>query len=486
MKKNLLLFFFIPYCLLGQSLFISDSIVVSTEGTSTRAPRIALLEDNSPVIYWGKSGSNSALYLAIWDNTTAAFGDPISINTGSATADIWGGSLGPQIVTQGNTMFIVFENYGEGIYCGKSIDGGQTFADPVSVWDAPAGRVATLPSVAISPNGNPVVSFITTNFNEQEALYEVAKSNDGGLSFSLPAVANEVVDGTEVCECCMGSIVAPSEDEIYISFRNNDDNKRDIWIAQSLDGGSSFTNASDIDDTDWTTFSCPQSGPDMIVDGDNIYTTFFSATNGANIYFSALNKATMEAGNQFQIPALNGSNTSQNFPAIAGNSDTLGLVWQEIGDNGYDIVIAWSVNGLAGLEDQSTLVAGGTSSQKQADVVFKDGVFHIAYEDSSLGRVMYRTAGFEEIVSIADPQFDIFNFEITPNPVSEFSMVYFSNDKAEQITANLINTSGQVIKTYSTNSDRIKINKEGVSAGTYFLQLNTNQGTAIKKIVLLN
>ena len=161
MKKVLLYLFLLPTLLSGQSnLFLTDAIPVSTAGTGLRAPRIALLEGNRPIVYWGKTGSNATLYLAIWQD--GAFGAPIALNINGIDLDLWSGGLGPQIAASGNSIFVVFESYGEGIYCLRSADGGQSFGAPVPVFDAPAGRVATIPSIAITPAGNPVISFITT------------------------------------------------------------------------------------------------------------------------------------------------------------------------------------------------------------------------------------------------------------------------------------------------------------------------------------
>jgi hypothetical protein len=347
MKSLLPLLLFLPTFLYGQLLYLSDPILVSTSGTGSRAPRVAVLEGNRPVVYWGKTGTNPKLYLAFGENLS--FGAPLEVSTNGIDLDLWGGALGPQIAARGNVLFLVFESYGTGIYSIKSDDNGQSFSAPVLVYSPPPGRYATLPSVAIDPALNPVVSFITTNASEQDARYEITHSTDGGLSFPPTNIANTPAAGEEVCECCPATIGAFSENEIYLAFRNNDDNLRDIWVAKSIDGGANFTEATDIDDTDWLTQTCPQSGPDMMMDGDSIYAVFFSAATASNIYLSTLDKASMSLGNYFQITSSAAPDLIQGNPAIAGNGDTMAVVWEEYVGNNWDVKLCWSVNGTGEL-----------------------------------------------------------------------------------------------------------------------------------------
>ena len=333
MKSILTVLSFLPYFLIGQSIFLSDTIHVSPDGTGSRSPRIALLEGNRPIVYWGKTGGNPTLYLSIWND--GSFDSPIALNTNGIEPDLWSGGLGPQIAAQGDIIFLVFESYGQGIYCIKSDDGGQSFGNPVSVYDAPQGRVATLPSVAIDPENNPIISFITTDFSEQNARHEVTKSTDGGMSFPSPTIASSSASGNEVCECCPSSIGVASGNEMYLAFRNNDNNTRDIWVAKSSDGGASFPEAVDIDTSDWVAFVARKADLIFCSMETAFFSVFFSGKNGSDIYFSSMNKNTMEAGFQFRFPTYNGQNSTQNFPSITGNSDTLGVAWQEVGDNGF-------------------------------------------------------------------------------------------------------------------------------------------------------
>ena len=55
---------------------------------------------------------------------------------------------------------------------------------------------------------------------------------------------------------------------MYIAFRNNDNNLRDIWLTRSTDGGDSFSSAFDVDETDWIVSACPSNGPHFAIVDD--------------------------------------------------------------------------------------------------------------------------------------------------------------------------------------------------------------------------
>ena len=58
-------------------------------------------------------------------------------------------------------------------------------------------------------------------------------------------------------------------------FRNNDNNLRDIWVSRSSNSGLDFTEATDVDDTDWVINACPISGPQMAqLAGDSLITAW--------------------------------------------------------------------------------------------------------------------------------------------------------------------------------------------------------------------
>lgn len=470
--------------LTGQTeIFLSEPIQVAPDLTyGNRAPRIVLLEDGNPLVYWGKPGSSPKMYISRWQND--GFDPPVLINTNGIDIDLWASGLGPQLASFGNTVFLVFETYGEGIWCMRSADGGLSFGNPVSVYDLPQGRVATLPTVAVDNDGNPVVSFITTNNQEEEALYEVATSLDGGLSFEPAVVANLSAATGEVCECCPASMTISPAEEMLLTFRNNNNNMRDIWATKSTDGGLTFPDATDLDDTDWLLFSCPISGSHSMIAGDSLIAVYFSSGEGnPRVYLSTIHIGSMAKGDQFKMPTFTGEESGQNQPRIAGNQDTIGVVWEENTVSAKDIVLSYSVNGTSDLKSQLVKITEGTTSFRFPDIAYSNGVFHIVYEDAFLGAVMYRQAGFSPIISSSVTISNTVETKATPNPFSAKTLVDFENNHNELTTAKLFDAAGLLLKTQQTFDSQIEINGLNLSPGIYFLQLQNGEKTAVVKLI---
>lgn len=488
MNKVLSIFLvFVTFHLSGQTeIFLSDPIQVAPDLTyGSRAPRIALLEDGSPLVYWGKTGFTPSMYIAKWQS--GDFLDPVMVNTNNIDVDLWASGLGPQLATFGNTVFLVFETYGEGIWCVRSTDGGETFENPVSVYDLPQGRVATLPSIAIDNEGNPIVSFVTTNFQEAEALYEVAVSFDSGQTFEPAVVANLSASSGEVCECCPASMTINSSEEMLLTFRNNNNNVRDIWATKSVDGGENFPEATDLDDTDWLTFTCPTSGPHTMISGDSLIVVYFSSGEGnPRVYLSTMDINSMEKGNQFQLPTFDEEESGQNFPRIAGNQDTLGVVWEENEANSKSIILAYSVNGTTDLSSQLVRIAEGNVSQRYPDIAYAKGIFHVVYEDLFLGAVMYRQASFSPLTATKNIKSRRKILDASPNPFYSKTIVSFENEHQELVIAKLFDANGKLFKIQYTFDTQIEIDDSSMDDGIYFLHVQNGEKKNVIKLILSN
>lgn len=469
--------------LFGQEIFFSDPIPVAENTYGNKAPRISLLEDGSPVVYFGKSGANPSLYVV--RGVLGEFETPVSIPINNLDVNLWSGELGPQIATFGNTIYVVYEVYGDGIYVSTSTDGGDTWADPVSTVDLAPGRYATLPSIGVDLLGNPIVNFITTNSSEQDALFEVVRSLDGGQTFELPTVANVSADGGEVCECCTAGIMSDSDGDIFLSFRNNDNNIRDIWVAKSDNGAVSFDVATDIDDTDWESFVCPSSGPMSMESGDDLVSVFFSAGGGSSsVYVSTVNRSTMVAGTQWQMPTFTGDAVTQNYPRIAGEGNLMGMVWEENATGSKDVLFAYSESGAADLTSESIVLAGGDFSQRNPDIAYGDGLFHVVYTDQVTNQVMYVQAGFAPFVSTKVIDQVDFNVRLSPNPAKDYFQINLSELPTETVLFSLFDVSGKFVLEGEINQQLTTVSIGDLNTGIYFLEIISGESRSIKKVVL--
>ncbi|MCF8244221.1 MAG: T9SS type A sorting domain-containing protein [Saprospiraceae bacterium] len=463
----------------------SEPIPVATSTFGSSSPKIGQLASGEIVAVWGKSGSSPKIYFSRLVNDS--FEVPLQLSTGGITPDIYGfGGLG--MAVSGNKIFVVFENFDSGVHVLRSEDGGQTFLPPVSVFDPPAGDWTTLASVAADGQGNPIVSVIRELATETEARYIVVRSTDGGASFLPPVIGSEPADGEYVCECCPSEMVVAG-DSVWLVFRNNNDNLRDIWVSRSTDAAASFDMATDVDDTDWMVNACPISGPRLKkIGNDSLLAVWMSgATGQGRIYGATLHGGTMEKGWQFGFTPTNASGL-QSFPSIAGNGDTLCVVWEEsgFGANAGEMLFSFSITGAAGLAAYPPgFVEQAPGNQKYPDIFFDDGIFHLIYQTG--GALAYRRGVMAIINSSVEKTPQLPDFELLSNPTTGFVLVKMN--EPGQANLALFSSTGQVVAQWPLGAVSagaiLKLPlSTGIPAGLYFLKMEKGGLVWTEKLVV--
>ena len=485
-------FFVLGLLLSGMSSYsqmavdISPPISVTNNAASfgKHLPKIELFGDGTPVVFWSKAGATSHLYLAIMDDTS--FSEPIQVPTGTVNPNVWGGALGPDFAVRDNVIFIVFEKYGDAIYCQKSTDRGQTFSDAVVVYDPPSGKYATLPTVYISEEYNPIVGFITTNASEEEAESVLVTSSDGGETFGTAVVANANADGTEVCECCPSGLLIDNEGDYYFSFRNNNENIRDIWVAKSTDNGQSFPDAVDVDETNWFIQGCPSTGPQSFDMGSELLTVFFSAADGweTGVYMNTFDKTTLISDAVLKLPTLDGLPNNQYFPRIDGNGDTLGIVWHESVAGNTEIILAYSTSGVTGLLENTVNVSDMINSQTFSDIVYKNGEFHIVYEDQSSGTIMYQVATLQEAVDVPESNNPAVDLNVYPNPAHNMVTITMNDNNSQTSKLIVRDITGRIYYQNDQFHNKANINVDSWECGVYLITLESNHRQYLTKLIV--
>ncbi len=488
-KKILLsgiLVFFTLTAYVQNGIHWTSPVTVATASFGDDSPRIALLADGSPAVLWGKSGLGAKIYFSRWDN--GAFTDPLQINTNGIGPEVYSFG-GLDLATHGDAVFLVFENFSNGIFLVRSTDGGQSFELPVSVFDPPPGDWATLASVATDDNGNPLVSVIRELTNETQARYVMMRSTDGGLTFSPPVVASEPANGEYVCECCPSDIFSKN-DNVWLAFRNNDNNLRDAWVSRSSDGGATFEAATDVDATDWNINACPISGIKIApLGGDSLVTAWMSGASGlGRVSFSTLHGGTMEKGWEFEFPQTN-ANAQQVRPDVAGANDTIGVVWEEsgFGVNSTDLMFAFSKNGAAGLTQNFSNLTEVTGNQRYPSLAFANGFFHLVYTDSN-GELKYLKGTVSEVSSAGDFEKNELSVELVSQPVKGSLQLRVQSPVSRQLEVVLLDAGGRRLKNWpdvptAAGEFLVKLEAGQVAPGLHFLQVRTGCGVLVKKVI---
>lgn len=409
------------------------------------------------------------LYAARWNGT--GFGAPVQITPNNVDPFImtW---AGPDMAAAGNTVFAVFKQQPEMmnyIYIVKSTDGGVTWSDTTRV-ETMTGAYARFPSLAVTSSGNPAVMFMTFNSSWGNAEYVVANSTDGGQTFQVP-VNVSALSGSDVCDCCPGYIEIEGNNQVA-SFRRNNNNMRDMWAAVSTNSGVTFPTVMDVDNTNWMINACPSSGPDPYLWNDSLITVFMSGSTGDNrIILNTRNISTQQNGYTTMLAGTVPSNASQNYPFIAGNGDTVAVVWQQNDNGNMNSYYSWSLDGAAGLINNEAMLNNNTmNAQENPHIAYSNGTFHFVFTDGMTGNVIYKKATIdptglnelqnEQVISVA------------PNPFSDYATVNFDNPGKVSVEGRVYDVSGKLVRTLTSSADRLTIDRGSLEPGMYFLTIN--------------
>ncbi|MBC7864291.1 MAG: T9SS type A sorting domain-containing protein [Bacteroidia bacterium] len=477
MKKKYLLstipVFFLATGFFAQTLTWSNPIVVAA-GTADplNRPKIKLSLNNVPTVIWTEAIGPNILYCA--RKTGVNFAMPVAVapalDPRSTMMD------GPNMTVAGDTVYVIYSSPSSGvgdIYLSKSLNGGQSFSNPVMVNDP--GNIPVLPWVSTSPGGNPVCAYMQLDLSWTNPRHVVSTSTNGGATFGSEVDGTLLAPGV-VCECCPPSLASKGSKQVLL-FRNNNSNVRDIWTGLSNDDGNTFTQSTDIDATNWMVMSCPSSGPEGIISGDSLIAVWMSASTGdERVHVGTMNINTMQSGFNNEINSVPG-NYLQNLPTIAGQGDTLGVVWQDFRNGNYDCMFSYSVSGASGLDNQYFYIDSGMTAQYNVDVAYANGTFHFVYQDDTNNKIMYRTASFTS-VGLAEMQNEQ-SVVVAPNPFSKRTTLSFKGSN-KPLSVSLFDVSGKLISTYGNISSNEVIVEENFDRGIYFFSAKMQDGKIVK------
>ena len=129
----------IPSLLFSQNLIWSQPIEVASGVSASLRPRIALDNQDNPIVIFAQNANPNQLYKTKLNNNVF---EPI-VNLNSARP-ITNSAYGPEISFTDDLIYICFEDENEGIFLLKSSDGGVNFSDSI--------RVDNINNFAILPN----------------------------------------------------------------------------------------------------------------------------------------------------------------------------------------------------------------------------------------------------------------------------------------------------------------------------------------------
>lgn len=363
------------------------------------APKAAIGPDGTIYVIWAdyRGGIEPQIFLSKSTDGGETFSAGRQLT--NATALQAGMQRGPQLVADRMgvlhmTWQVRNEQQNISVRYARSTDGGTTFSTPTAI-AADSGKYnQDFPSVAVDSSGNPFAAWIDTRESEMKtaehpALY-VVRSTDGGRSFNAPVNATKTLGkfaGT--CECCNTAIAVSPEGNVYATFRSNIDNNRDIYIARSLDGGTTFTTIKAASES-WPINACPMTGSSIALDGEGtlhiVWRDSRPSSGGKDyVYYTTLARGATACAPDRKISR---TTSKSNYPTIAAapNGGVI-CAFQDNRNDAADIFFTTSTDGGATFSRDAKLThETGTARQElPAAVVGPDGTPFIVWQDARLG-----------------------------------------------------------------------------------------------------
>ena len=487
MKTTLLVFALISTFSFGQNQITWGTTGdVSTPSFGNYFPRVVSDATGDPMVSWS---GNSDMYFSRWNG--ASFTSPITLNTNgtSIAGATW---MGPDIASKGDTVFAVYKVTPEAdsnshVWCTGSFDGGVTFSTPIRV-DYIGDNICRFPTVSIDNQGNPIVGFMRFDAGFGNARWVVAKSNDLGLSFSNDVLASGWSDPTsEVCDCCPSKIVSEGNN-VAMPYRDNDNNIRDTWVGVSNDGGTSFANGMDVDQQGWFIMACPSSGPDAVIVGDDLYTTYMSsATGSSRVSYNVSSISSMIGSAAIPLDQTTPTSlTSQNYPRVDYNGNSMAFAWKQFSNGTQELAIQFTENITTGLNTIQEIV--DIDNVGTVDVMLFDGMIWVVWEDVASGTVKYRSGTYTSFLGIENLSSESILVNVQPNPSSSSWNISVETTESN-LRYELISASGQVVEENTfepvNGSFNFKINNSAFNSGIYYLKVVSDGNVSSLKLVKL-
>jgi len=306
-----------------------SSINLSNNKGGSLWPQISS-EGNNVYVVWGDDTNSNDIEVFFTVSNDAGK----KFNTIKKISNNIGFTEHPKIFSEGNNVYLVWKEgllQTEDIFFARSNDTGKTFSTPINLSNDTA--VSRDPKV-LSAENNVYVVWRDYTHNNTDLIYNIffKASNDGGETFSSPISLHYNKWGI------FSPQLATADNNVYVLWHENIGNSlSSILFTRSNDTGKTFSTPIILSNGIGNS-----SSPQITSKGDNVYVVWDGYTNNnRDIFFTVSN----DTGKTFSTPITLSNNTIVSYsPQIMIEEKNVYIVWESQIDKMYKIFFTGSNN----------------------------------------------------------------------------------------------------------------------------------------------
>jgi len=235
-----------------------------------------------------------------------------------------------------------------------------------------------------------------------------------------------------------------------------------------------------MDQNNWMLMMCPSVGPDGVIIGDTLYSTFMNGTSGDDlVYWNATSLTGMNSPPAMAVTGLLPNLNYQSYPRIDNFGNALAIVWKQNVNGSDQLPIRFTNNINAGLTAGYDTVDLGNITN--ADVALANGSIFVVWQDDNSATVRYRSGTFTPFSSVNEIQRDEITLDVYPNPGQGLFTLACSGNMAGIEVRNML---GEVLMRTEPGQKTSLIDLSACAAGLYLVKVVSGGHTQTRKIII--
>tara|TARA_Y100000590_G_C15637264_1_gene983491 strand:- start:156 stop:1520 length:1365 start_codon:yes stop_codon:yes gene_type:complete len=396
---NYIYFYILTFSLsFSQFYTFSDNIRLTESSNNQKFPEAAIDNNYIHLVWVSVSGNNKNIMYLKSEDYGETFSTPVQINYVNNNIIAYGQS-GPRISTYGSEVYVTYtddRNGATSVYLNISEDYGETWQEETLIADTPYLNMYQDFKVDNEGNLHLVYYNYAANYHLDDVRYRFSESGDADFNASI--ALGVVTDDMEPCDCCQPDLEIDDNGDVYVIYRNNEQNFRDSYIAVKRYNNQSFTEYFQVSNLQDLIGFCPSSGPSMDIKNGEIAIAY-TAYNHQNVYTSHSSLEDMDFSIFFN--ASSNSNSFQNYPYTLLD-DNLHTVW--VDQDGYDIFYGMTDTQMNLMSNVQKINDDDSSSMQKDPILYKSNdILYSFWSDQRDGNYeIYLSKGENVTITLGD------------------------------------------------------------------------------------